>query len=363
MAERVTIQDIADELGVSRNTVSKAINNTGLLADSTRERVLQKAADMGYKQFSYLTLSNQKSGRLEYAAAKNEIALISTGFIGSSHFASTMLDKFQREISLLGYSLSIHRVSDDEIEKLQMPASFNKEKTAGLLCLELFHREYASMICGLGIPVLFVDSPVIFPGTSFKADCLYMENQNNIFVLIRELVRRGKKKIGFIGECMHCQSFFERYMAYRNAMHLLGLPCREQDCIIGNRLDIRNPDGQDYQEYLASCFHDAEDLPEVFLCANDFVALDALRVFKSMRLSVPEDIWLCGFDDSPESRIVTPALTTVHIHSQIMGFSAVHLLMSRIKQPALNFRTIHTETSLLYRESTGDGPKIHGTQH
>lgn len=362
MAERVTIQDIADELGVSRNTVSKAINNTGLLADSTRERVLQKAADMGYKQFSYLTLSNQKNGRLEYAAAKNEIALISTGFIGSSHFASTMLDKFQREISLLGYSLSIHRVSDDEIEKLQMPASFNKEKTAGLLCLELFHREYASMICGLGIPVLFVDSPVIFPGTSFKADCLYMENQNNIFVLIRELVRRGKKKIGFIGECMHCQSFFERYMAYRNAMHLLGLPCREQDCIIGNRLDIRNPDGQDYQEYLASCFHDAEDLPEVFLCANDFVALDALRVFKSMRLSVPEDIWLCGFDDSPESRIVTPALTTVHIHSQIMGFSAVHLLMSRIKQPALNFRTIHTETSLLYRESTGDGPKIHGTQ-
>ena len=88
MAERVTIQDIADELGVSRNTVSKAINNTGLLADSTRERVLQKAADMGYKQFSYHTLSNQKNGRLEYAAAKNEIALISTGFIGSSHFAS-----------------------------------------------------------------------------------------------------------------------------------------------------------------------------------------------------------------------------------------------------------------------------------
>ena len=50
MAERVTIQDIADALGVSRNTVSKAINNTGLLADATRERILRKAADMGYKQ-------------------------------------------------------------------------------------------------------------------------------------------------------------------------------------------------------------------------------------------------------------------------------------------------------------------------
>ena len=54
MSGRVTIQDIADALGVSRNTVSKAINNTGILADSTREKVLKKAVEMGYKQFSYI---------------------------------------------------------------------------------------------------------------------------------------------------------------------------------------------------------------------------------------------------------------------------------------------------------------------
>ena len=57
MAERVTIQDIADALGVSRNTVSKAINNTGLLADTTREKVLQKTMEMGYKQFSYANIA------------------------------------------------------------------------------------------------------------------------------------------------------------------------------------------------------------------------------------------------------------------------------------------------------------------
>ena len=51
MAGKVTIQDIADALGLSRNTVSKAINNTGILADTTRERILQKAVEMGYKQF------------------------------------------------------------------------------------------------------------------------------------------------------------------------------------------------------------------------------------------------------------------------------------------------------------------------
>ena len=95
-------------------------------------------------------------------------------------------------------------------------------------------------------------------------------------------------------------------------------------------------------------------LPDVFICANDFIAIDALMVFKQLGISVPKDVYLCGFDDSPESKVMTPSLTTIHIHSQIMGFSAVHLLISRIKEPSLNFRTIHTETSLIYRESTGD---------
>ena len=77
-----------------------------------------------------------------------------------------------------------------------------------------------------------------------------------------------------------------------------------------------------------------------------------MKVLKELGYSVPEDVYLCGFDDSPESKIITPSLTTIHIHSQIMGFSAVHLLMSRINEPSLNYRTIHTETSLIYREST-----------
>lgn len=53
MNKKVTIQDIADALCISRNTVSKAINNADGLADSTREKILQKAVEMGYKQFSY----------------------------------------------------------------------------------------------------------------------------------------------------------------------------------------------------------------------------------------------------------------------------------------------------------------------
>ena len=93
-------------------------------------------------------------------------------------------------------------------------------------------------------------------------------------------------------------------------------------------------------------------LPDVFICVNDFIAIDVLQVFRKLNISVPDDVYLCGFDDSPESKIVTPSLTTIHIHCQIMGYSAVQLLVSRINEPSLNFRTVYTETSMKYREST-----------
>lgn len=355
MAERVTIQDIADALGVSRNTVSKAINNTGILADATREKVLKKAMEMGYKQFSYTSISNMGgAARPEASLSKGEIALFRSGPLGNSHFASTMLDKFQRELSQLGYSFTTHKVYDEDLESGRLPASYNKERTAGIICVEMFDGKYSSMLCDLDTPLLFVDSPVTGLEKPLKADCLYMENRSNLHSFIREMVRRGKTKIGFIGEYLHCRSFFERYMGYRNSLYLLGLPCPEEYCITGNMEGVKNPDSSVYREYLTKCFQNIKSLPEVFICANDFVALDALQVFRTLGISIPGDVWLCGFDDSPESKVVTPSLTTVHIHSQIMGFSAVHLLISRIKEPSLNYRTIYTETSLIYRESTGD---------
>ena len=352
---RVTIQDIADALGISRNTVSKAINNTGVLADSTREKVLKKAAEMGYKQFSYLNISeNSIEARLPLSKNSGEIALLITGFIGDSHFASVMLDKFQKETSQLGYGFSMHRVLEKDIDALSLPLSFDREKTIGIICCEMFNYPYGQMLCSLGIPVLFVDSPVIGQGSPLKADRLYMDNQTEIFSFVREMADRGKKNIGFIGESMHCQSFYERFMACRNALYMNKLPFMEEYFLLENKAGIKKPSSQDYQDYLCEHLQSLKHLPDVFICANDFIAMDVLTVLHSLGYDVPGDTFLCGFDDSPDSKLIRPALTTIHIHSQIMGITAVQLLLSRIKEPSLNYRTVYTETNLIYRESTGD---------
>ncbi len=283
---------------------------------------------------------------------QRDIALFLGNFVDNSHFASTMLDKFQRELAQLGYSLTMYRIIDNEIRGLQLPAAFQSERTAGIACIEIFDHAYCQMLCSLNIPLLFIDSPANGFDKPWEADRLYMDNNREIYRFVKEMAQRGKTRIGFIGEYMHCQSFYERYMSYRNAMYTLGLPCSEEHCIIESRPDISISNRSEYREYLVNQLRSLKSLPDVFICVNDTIALDAMQALRQLDYSIPGDVYLCGFDDSPESKVVTPSLTTIHIHSQTMGLSAVQLLMSRIKEPSLNYRTMYVETNLIFREST-----------
>lgn len=346
MGKKVTIQDIADALGISRNTVSKAINNTDGLADATRERILQKAVEMGYKQFSYVSaltdnMSETNDALQNTTSFRGEIAVLTGSFLTHSHFASIMLDRFQQEISHLGYTMNIHRVTGVNFASKTLPNTLELAQVKGILCIELFDWDYDEMLCNLEIPILFVDGPAKVGGRSLNADQIYMDNFYPITQFVRDMLSHGKKRIGFIGDYEHCQSFYERYMALYMTMALAG-----------HKLDPRYVIKYNDREELLRRFGELEDFPEIYICANDFVAWDALLGMASHGKRVPEDVLICGFDDSAESRFSKPALTTVHIHTQIIAFSAAQLLISRINEPSLDFRTIHTETELIYREST-----------
>ena len=351
MATKVTIQDIANELQLSRNTVSKAINNTGVLADATREKILRKAAEMGYKQFAYLPLFQEDTAKAaEHSilpSDKREIAMLTTQFLSSSHFSSMMLDRFQSEIDHLHSCMTIHRISPIELKEKKLPSSLNIQRTAGIICIEVFDYDYAQMLCDLDVPLLFVDTPVMDMRPPLKADRLYMENRIEIQNAVAHMVQRGKKRISFAGDKNHCQSFFERYMAYKDAVEYFGLTEGLSTCAM--------PSGQqNYPVSLYETIRRFKTMPDAFVCANDFVAMDLVKALDELGYSVPDDIWVCGFDDSQEASYFAPRLTSIHIHGQIMGYTAANLLMTRIEEPSLNYRTVYTETNLILRESTGD---------
>ena len=162
----------------------------------------------------------------------------------------------------------------------------------------------------------------------------------------------------FVGNYNHCQSFYERYTAFRMAMLMADVPVDERFVFCTNRV-----------EEIIEPISELGELPDVFICANDFIAGDLIRGLFSIGKTVPDDVLILGFDNSPESRIIRPSLSTVHIHTQVMAIAAIslstvhihtqvmaiaamHLLISRRNVPSMDSRIVHTETELIFRDST-----------
>lgn len=351
MPRKVTLQDIANEMGLSRNTVSKAINGTGIIADSTRDAIIRKAQEMGYKLFSIPSAAKDNDTEL---SSSKELVLLTGSALGGSHFSTRMLDEMQLEASRMGYGFTMYRVLPQERESCRLPANFDIKRAAGIFCLEMFDIPYSQMLCSLEVPVVFIDTAVAFDQKPLEADVLLMENRNCIYRFIHQMKERGKNEIAFVGEAMHCMSFYERYDAYMSAMRLFNLPVKSEWCLTGSSSGMKYPSHDEYVSYLTEEMGKWKNIPSVIICANDFVAMDVIQVLKKMGITSPKDLYLCGFDDAPESKIITPALTTIHIHARAMGKSAINMLFSRLKNPDLPYRTAYVESSLVYRESTGD---------
>ena len=174
-----------------------------------------------------------------------------------------------------------------------------------------------------------------------------MENRIEIQNMMAQMAQRGRKRIAFAGDKEHCQSFLERYRAYKDAAEHFGMTTDWPTC-------ATQKTQPNYSEYLYQSLRGCPTMPDAFICANDFIAMDLINALHRLGYSVPDDIWICGFDDSQEASYFSPRLTSIHIHGQIMGYAAANLLMTRIEEPSLNYRTVYTETNLILRESTGD---------
>lgn len=346
MGKRVTLQEIADALGMSRNTVSRALNNSGAVSAETRNKICQMATALGYKQFSSIERADAIISSAPVKNGKTEIALLTHSFPGSSHSGNKLLAAFQNKIDSLGYRLSINIIKDNDIDNLCLPTNIDLNTLAGILCIEMFSEEYSAFLCKLGIPILFVDTPLLHR-CNLSADTLFMENASSVYRLINTFISSGKKKISFVGDRFHCQSFYERWQAYVSAM-------ADNNLNIDTSLCILDDDSNPYYDtsWLSEKIKSLKEMPEVFFCANDFLATSTIKALRSLGRNVPKDVMVCGFDNAPEATIIEPNLTTVKIHSSSMGYTAADILLSRIANPHTPYKKTYIETDIIYREST-----------
>jgi len=293
MSGRVTMQDIADSLGLSRNTVSKAFNNTGVIAESTKDLILRKAAEMGYKNSSGSAMPNA----FPIASDKKEIAMLTCYIPGGSHFAVTTIDRIQQNLSSCGYSLTFYRVTHSELTDLRLPGSFSTDKVAAIFCMELFSYEYCEMLCSLPIPILFIDTPVKPGRPPLMADTLFMENQAGIYSFVSQIAEKGKKSVGFVGDMLHCRSFFERAGACITAAAVFGLEPAEKYSIPAfppSKMQLQPANYITYADMLYSALQNLSKLPDAFICANDFIAINLISSLRRMDIRCPDDVLVTG---------------------------------------------------------------------
>ncbi|WPP42290.1 LacI family DNA-binding transcriptional regulator [Paenibacillus hunanensis] len=338
--EKTTIQHIADALGISRNTASKALNDHPSIPADTRQKVIQKAIELKYKQFAYMETDNLLPRQT------GNIALLTTNMPNTSHFGSALISGLEKRISSEGYNLSIHIVRDDERDAGKLPNNFDSTAVDGIVCIELFDAAYSEMITRLGIPAIFIDCAATTDYSSFQADVLLMENEHSIYRLTKQLLDNGYQRIGFVGDRYHCKSFYERWLGYRRALLEQEIEFDPALCILDDdRYFIFETDWMEHR------LEQLEQWPQAFVCANDFIAVRLMKALKARGLSLPRDIGITGFDDATESRIVEPHLTTVHIYSSDMGVRAAEMLLSRIRHPQQPYYTAHMQTHVLIRDS------------
>ncbi|MCM8711848.1 LacI family DNA-binding transcriptional regulator [Clostridium sp. SYSU_GA19001] len=340
--KKVNLQDIADALGLSRNTVSKALNGNKSVPEATRNKVIKKAISLKYKQFAFMNTENlitKKTGN---------IALLTRQLPTNSHFGSSLLSGLEKRISSEGYNLSIHILRETEFNSLALPNNFDKSSVNGIICIELFDKKYTQLVNNLGIPTIFIDttSNILYP--DLNADILLMENEHSTYLITKKLIDSGHNKIGFVGDYTHCKSFNERWVGFNRAL-------LEYNLQLDLSLCITEDDNYPYTDpqWMKKQLDNMKVLPSAFVCANDFIAVSAMSALKSKNIKIPEDIVVCGFDDTPESRVIEPNLTTVHIFNIDMGIIAAEMLLARIKNPTKPSQITYVKTEPIFRASTG----------
>ena len=338
--KRVTIQDIADACGLSRNTVSKIFNDRGAVPQATRQMVLQKAQELGYFQ-------TVEEGPARQEAQTKSIALFTSQTPRDTHFGTFFLPAFTEHLSRAGYTLMMSEISPQEIRDRRLPAHVAIEQTAGILAIELFDQNYLDMLCSLGLPCISVDAGVEANLSPMLCDFCSMESLSSSALLTRHVIAAGARRVGFVGDPQHCNSFRQRWLGFCDALGDASLPLDRALCII-------EEDGPFYsdEDWLLDRFQRMAVKPDALICANDFLAIHMMAALKRLGLAIPGDIMVTGFDGTPQSAVVEPSLTTVQIPNKDIGRMAADILLGRIKNPGRPYCSTYVKTTPVWRNST-----------
>lgn len=193
-----------------------------------------------------------------------------------------------------------------------------------------------------GIPVVLVDHDICCAPRRSSCDIVCLDNFQAGYAVGRHLVERGAKRIAFLRGPNSVPSIVARLHGLSAAVAEAGLEWSPARNVIGCSADDAAALGRLLKKLR----------PDAIACGNDINAARVLRILESMKLQVPRQVRLTGFDDAPHAALLTPALTTVRQDFTRIARAAAQRLAWRIHHPDEPPMTLHLHGELIVREST-----------
>jgi DNA-binding LacI/PurR family transcriptional regulator len=335
-AKDLNLEDIAKEAGVSRATVSRVINNEAYVSEETRQRVQNVIEKLGY--------SPNLRGRILATGRTNIIGVVipqslATVFDDQFYFP-TLLNGVAQAANQRNYAmlLWIQESSTDE-ERFYERILKNHLMDGVLLASPEQNNPFITRLLATGIPMAMVEHPGRWAD---RINFVTVDNQAAAILATKHLYKQGRRRIGHITGALNNIDGIKRLEGYRQAMVELGIPYHEEFVAEGN---FESKSGYRGMQTLLKAHVDA-----VF-CANDQMALGALKALDELGVRVPGDIAIIGFDDLPASE--RSSLTTIHQPIHTKGAQVTHLLLDQIEGISDGVRHALLPTHLVIRETCG----------
>lgn len=330
---RVTITDIAQELGITPSTVSRALAGSSRVRSDTRQRVLKTATAMGY-QPNVLASSLRSGNSLTIGMVVPRI---------NRNFFSHVISGVEAVLNPAGYQLLISQTHENyELERKAVQSLLSNQVGGVIISHSVETKTFGHLHSVLeeGVPL------VQFDRVATELPGLKVVNDNFLGALrsTQHLIRSGCRQIAHFAGALHVNVYQERFNGYKYALEQAGIDY-DPALLIENCI-IQETGAEAVRELISDKKIDA------IFSASDYSALGALRELKKMKVPVPEDVCVTGFANEPFAELIDPSLTSVEQNAFEMGGQVARAIIEQPERDMTRNEEVHVPVRLIARESS-----------
>lgn len=315
MAKAVKLADIAERVGVSTVTVSKALSGQKGVSDAMREKIRVLAEELGYNPPATQRRENQKSYNIGVVIADRYLDKYDSFYWQMYQQVAT------KAVAKECFSM-MEAVTPQAEETNALPKLVQEQKIDGLIVIGKVKDSYLEFLNACAdVPLICLD----FCNDSQDMDAVISDSYYGAYRLTNYLFDMGHRKIGYVGTLLSTGSITDRYFGYVRSLLEHGAAPekkwliddrRKEDCIIDGEMLMQLP---------------LADMPTAFFCNCDLTASVLIKKLRQSGYRIPEDISVVGYDNYLFPGLCDVGITTYEVDMKEMARCAIRTLLKKIR--------------------------------